>query len=173
MSDSVKTAGNLPEDVIPVWDHVWGTVAELHRFWKFHVDLCGNEQHVSLLEEILLGPLVLIRKAVLSHITMGIGRLLDRANYGKRANLSFAHLLETIQPYVTPEFAKRMANMRVAAASHCQPLLLWRTTLRNTQPPSLGIGFVKSTLTWAPPVISTFRLCSTVLLPCCQRARTV
>jgi len=27
MSNSVKTAGNMPEDVIPVWDDVWGTVA--------------------------------------------------------------------------------------------------------------------------------------------------
>jgi hypothetical protein len=126
MSDAVRTAGNMPEDVIPVWDHVWGTVAELHRFWKFHVELCGNEQHVSLLEEILLGPLVLVRKAVLSHITMGIGRLLDRANYGKRANLSFAHLLETIRPHVTPEFSSRMAGLRDNAARHCNPLLLWR-----------------------------------------------
>jgi hypothetical protein len=126
MSDTVNTAGNMPEDVIPVWDHIWGTVAELQRFWKFHVDLYGNEQHVSLLEEILLGPLVLIRKAVLSHITMGIGRLLDRANYGKRANLSFAHLLETIRPHATPEFAKRMTDMRDNATSYCQPLLLWR-----------------------------------------------
>jgi hypothetical protein len=126
MSDTVKTAGNMPEDVIPVWDHIWGTVAELHRCWKFHVDLYGNEEHVALLKEILLGPLVMIRKAVLSHITMGIGRLLDRAKYGKRANLSFAHLLDTIGPHATPEFSRRMAAMRDNAASHCQPLLLWR-----------------------------------------------
>jgi hypothetical protein len=126
MSHTVNTAGNMPEDVIPVWDHIWGTVAELHRFWKFQVDLYGNKEHVALLEEILLGPLVLIRKAVLSHITMGIGRLLDRPNYGKRANLSFAHLLETIQPHAAPEVARRIAAMRDNAATHCEPLLLWR-----------------------------------------------
>jgi hypothetical protein len=116
----------MPADVIPVWDHIWGTVAELHRFWRFHVDLCGNAQHVALMQEILLGPLVLIRKAVLSHITMGVGRLLDRPKYGKRANLSFAHLLESIQPYTPPDFAAKMATMLDDAAAHCEPLLLWR-----------------------------------------------
>jgi hypothetical protein len=126
MSDAVRTAGNMPVDVIPVWDHVWGTVAELDRYWRFHVGLYGSEKYVSLLQEILLGPMLLIRKAVLSHITMGIGRLLDHANHGKRANLSFAHLLDTVRPHVTPEFSARLAVMLDQADNDCKPLLLWR-----------------------------------------------
>jgi hypothetical protein len=126
MSDTINTAGNMPKDVIPVWDHIWGTVVELHWFWKFHVDLCGNDQHVALMREILPGPSMLIRKSALSHITMGVGRVLDYSNFGKRANLSFAHLLDTIKPYSLPEFVSKMVCILDNVEAHCKPLLLWR-----------------------------------------------
>jgi hypothetical protein len=128
-SDAIVSAGNLPEHVIPVWDHIWGEVVELHWFWTFHVDLCGNDEHVALIWEILPGPFMFIRKAVLSHFTMGVGRLLDHAtegNRGKRPNLSFAQLLQAIKPYSSPEFDVKMASMRDDAKAHCKPLLLWR-----------------------------------------------
>jgi hypothetical protein len=126
MSDTVNTAGNMPKDVVPVWDHIWSSVVELHSCWRFHLDLWGNDQHVPLMQGILPGPFLLIRKAVLSHITMGIGRLLDYPRYRKRANLSLARLLETIKPSVSAEFLARTTAMLNAADAHCKPLLLWR-----------------------------------------------
>jgi hypothetical protein len=126
MSDTINTAGNMPTDVMPVWDHIWSGVVELHWFWRFHVDLCGNAEHVTLMRAILRGPFMFIRTAVLSHITMGIGRLLDYPDYHKRANLSFAHLLETLKPHASLEFSAKMTAMLDSADAHCQPLMLWR-----------------------------------------------
>src|SRR5882762_7421077 len=93
---SINSAGTMPDDVTLEWNTIWSAVCELHWFWKFQSDLCGNAQHVALMQDILPFPFMLIRKILLFSITMGIGRLLDAAEYKKRPNLSFARLLKTI-----------------------------------------------------------------------------
>jgi hypothetical protein len=96
MSD--KSEGRMPQNVVSEWNAIRSAACELHWFWRFHKDLCGNTQHVALMQEILPGPFALIRRAFLFSITMGMGRLLDpaesRVRGKKRPNLSLKRLVK-------------------------------------------------------------------------------
>jgi hypothetical protein len=80
------------------------------------------------MQEILHGPFFLIRKALLTHITMGIGRLLDPPEdwRKKRVNLSLERLLETINPHCPQELNDRLARMLGDARTNGEVLKTWR-----------------------------------------------
>jgi hypothetical protein len=117
----------MPDDVALEWQPIWSSVCDLHSFWKFHSDLCGNPQHVALLQDILPGPLLFIRRALLQSITLEIGRLLDRAAFRERPNLSIERLLETVRSHCPADPVNtRLARMLASARAHCEPLTTWR-----------------------------------------------
>jgi hypothetical protein len=84
------------------------------------------------MQEILLVPFALIRRALLISITMGIGRLLDkgesRARGKMRTNLSFARLLKIIEPYAPDGLKSKLSLMLTELETLCKPIDLWRDT---------------------------------------------
>jgi hypothetical protein len=127
---SENPAGGMPQDVLKEWDAIRSAACELHWFWRFHSELGGNPEHVVLMQEILPGPFALIRRAFLSSIVMGIGRLLDkdesRVGGRIRPNLSLARLLKIIEPHIRADLKSGLARMLNDLQTLCEPIDLWR-----------------------------------------------
>jgi hypothetical protein len=124
---ATNTAGKMPQDVVLEWNPIWSSVVELHHCWSFHRDLFGTAKNNDLLMSILPYQFLMIRIAILSYITMGIGRLLDRAGDNpNKANLSFERLLDTIKPNCSPEFYESIHNMLQETQKHSESIKAWR-----------------------------------------------
>jgi hypothetical protein len=121
----------FPADVAPDWTGVHSAVRELHLYWGFHADFCGNEGNVALMQDILPIPFALIRMAFLTSIAMGIGRLLDPAEShvkGKlRANLSLTRLAQIVRPHASESFNSRLATLLGELRTDAEPIVdRWR-----------------------------------------------
>jgi hypothetical protein len=127
---SINTEGNMPPEVTEEWNPIWSAVVDLHWLWTFHSGLWGNPQHVKLMQEILPGPLALVRQAFLFSITMGIGRLLDREekNVKKavRVNLSLKRLVKLVAQHCSDTLKGKLPGMLADLEIVCRPIDIWR-----------------------------------------------
>lgn len=118
----------IPGHLVADWAAVRSAVAELHLFWRFHVGFCGNHQDVSLMEEILPFPYLIVRKALLFTIVMQVRSLLDRAETRRRKktldNASLARLVKMLEADC-PALHVRLTAMLDDIRAHCQPICHW------------------------------------------------
>ena len=121
---TINAAGNMPKGVAEEWQSIWAELVDLHSFWAFHRDLCGNSQHQILMEDILPGPLLLIRRACLTSIVMGVGRLFDKS----KPTLSLSRLLATIKQQCPNNLAlqQNLKTMFNEAEICYWPMKAWR-----------------------------------------------
>ncbi len=130
MSEAVNSAGKMPAEMVQEWDHVWSNVVELQWLWNLHSDLWGNERHVALMQDILPGPLALIRRSLLFTLTVGIGRLLDPDESGKKTkplvNLSLPRILSLAAHHHAEAVKSRLIPLLDAIRRLCEPIHTWR-----------------------------------------------
>jgi hypothetical protein len=136
---SINWSGRMPPEVKTVFDAVCSTVCDIYCYWRFHVELCGNPQDVNLMQDILLVPFHLIRRAFLTTVTMGVGRILDPAVQGPNANLSFDRLLAALRPGHATLHA-RPEPMLADAKRLCIPILTWRNKRFGHADMPIGLG---------------------------------
>jgi hypothetical protein len=114
----------FPEAILADWKAVCCSVAELQLFWRFHVRFCGHKQDVAMLEDILLTPYLVLRKALLFTIVMQVRSLLDPATSFRRDNVSLARFVGLFeQDY--PALHAKLTTLRQDIVAHCRDIEKW------------------------------------------------
>jgi hypothetical protein len=152
---SVNTAGKMPKDLVTAWDPILSSVCEILWSWLFHRDIWTNKQYVALLEKIIPGPFLLIRRAFLTSITMGIGRLLDnpatRVGGVIKENLSFAHLLEIVKLHCNDDSINASLSTTLKdIEADCEPIDIWRNKHFGHADKEMKLGLSNSKLPEIP-----------------------
>jgi hypothetical protein len=152
---SINTAGKMPENVVLAWNPIISSVCEIDWSWQFHRDIWANKQSVALLDKIMHGPLILIRRAFLTSITMGIGRLLDHptARVGRetKENLSFAHLLEIMKGHCNDDTINESLSSKLEdIETHCKLIDIWRNKHFGHADKDMTLGLLDARLPEIP-----------------------
>jgi hypothetical protein len=124
MADTPQSQG-IPEFLLPDWKSIRSAVAELRLLWRFHARFCGNQQDVTMMEDILLCPYLIIRKALLFTIVMQVRSLLDppKSRNG-RDNASLDRLVGLFKQDHPTLYAK-LTTLLQGVKAHCKPIKEW------------------------------------------------
>ena len=111
----------FPEPTRDTFAWLWQDVVSLHFKWRLYLDLYGNPDAASVLDQTARGCFNLLAESLVNDIIMSFARLTDPANTCGKDNLSIAHLLEVLSGHATPHYLGEWRTAAQLFQDRCGP----------------------------------------------------
>lgn len=154
----------FPDQIRPLFGDLWQEVAALHIKWATFLQLYDTPEKIKLLNATAPSCFRVLHESLRNDITMSFGRLLDRAETGRRKNLSLVLLVNSLNSHCDAAFVADLQADLNALRTDCQSILQWRNRRVGHKDLTVTLTFDESPL---PNVTRPF------VIECLRRIETL
>lgn len=127
MSDTTSERWpEFPEALRALFDGVWQETVSLHAKWELYLDLFGDPNRISVLNDSAPAVFQLVEECLRNDMTISFGRLTDPAKTGNKDNLSLAQLVDSLTPSCNKSMSDQLLDRLETLRDHCKSITQWR-----------------------------------------------